>query len=113
MENGLNLRKLKSERRILVGTNLTSIGVNYSQSGGFSANYLGLSISSSDVRFSPSVSVSGAMDFQRRSSTPPTNDPTNTTDPNPNLYASTDGEPEVQGKSYSIKVGERELNPYN
>ncbi|TAL62698.1 MAG: hypothetical protein EPN85_01965 [Bacteroidetes bacterium] len=57
-----------------VGTNLTSMGLNYTQSGGVSANFLGMSFSPEGVRFSPSVTLSHTLYFQRQSSTPVTNE---------------------------------------
>lgn len=43
---------------ISFNTNITSVGVDYSQNGGFSGNYLGMNISSAGMSFNPSVGVS-------------------------------------------------------
>lgn len=43
---------------ISFNTNMTSIGIDYSERGGFSSNFLGMSISKTGVNFNPSIGMS-------------------------------------------------------
>lgn len=46
---------------ISINSNMFSIGADYSSNGGFSGNYLGMSISSAGMSFNPSIGVSATM----------------------------------------------------